>query len=45
MITAEMTEPLKRDILIKPITVNFGLVKAGVAYEKKVVIKNEDYLE
>ena len=44
MTTASVTDPLKRDLLVNPVNVDFGPIKCGVEYEKIVRIKNEDPL-
>jgi hypothetical protein len=44
MATSAVIDPLKRDLLILPVNVNFGKIKFGVEYEKVVRVKNEDTL-
>eukprot|EP00828_Plagiopyla_frontata_P047993 TRINITY_DN904_c0_g1_i3.p1 TRINITY_DN904_c0_g1~~TRINITY_DN904_c0_g1_i3.p1 ORF type:complete len:346 (+),score=46.29 TRINITY_DN904_c0_g1_i3:178-1215(+) len=42
MITADITDKLKRDLLIIPVIARFGKVKAGCVYETVISVKNED---
>lgn len=42
MVTAAFADPLKRDLLITPVVVNFGRAKCGASYERIVQVKNED---
>jgi hypothetical protein len=44
MTTASVTDPLKRDLLILPVNLNFGKIRCGVEYEQVVRVKNEDPL-
>lgn len=44
MITADITDPLRRDLLILPIQANFGFLKEGSVYEMHITIKNEDIM-
>lgn len=44
MTTASVTDPLKRDLLILPVSLNFGRVKKGGYYERIIRVKNEDPL-
>eukprot|EP01016_Furgasonia_blochmanni_P049149 TRINITY_DN7428_c0_g1_i1.p1 TRINITY_DN7428_c0_g1~~TRINITY_DN7428_c0_g1_i1.p1 ORF type:complete len:269 (-),score=40.14 TRINITY_DN7428_c0_g1_i1:131-937(-) len=45
MITAELNDKLKRDLLILPATVRFGTIKSGCSYETSIFVKNEDIME
>ena len=42
MITANITDKLKRDLLIVPVNARFGKIKAGGVYEIVISVKNED---
>ena len=42
MITADITDKLKRDLLIIPVIARFGKVKSGGIYETIINVKNED---
>ena len=42
MITADITDKLKRDLLIIPVSARFGKIKSGGIYETVINVKNED---
>jgi len=44
MITSEITDKLKKDILILPDKANFGILRAGGIYEMVVAVINEDIM-
>ena len=44
MITSEITDKLKKDILVLPEKANFGSLRAGGVYEMIVAIINEDIM-
>lgn len=44
MITSEIADKLKKDILVLPDKANFGILRAGSMYEMIVAIINEDIL-
>ena len=44
MITSEITDKLKKDILILPDKANFGVLRAGGIYELIVAVFNEDIM-
>ena len=44
MITAELTDKLRRDLLIVPVSARFGTIKMGGEYELVINVKNEDVL-
>lgn len=44
MITSEIADKLKKDILVIPDKANFGILRAGKIYEMIVAIINEDIL-
>lgn len=42
MTTAEFADPLRKDLLITPGSINFGKIKYGTTYERTLAVKNED---
>mmetsp|Transcript_4562 Transcript_4562/g.3774 ORF Transcript_4562/g.3774 Transcript_4562/m.3774 type:complete len:170 (+) Transcript_4562:3232-3741(+) len=44
MTTASVTDPLKRDLLIRPVSIDFGKIGAELEYEMVVKVTNEDGL-
>ena len=44
MITSEITDKLKKDILILPDKANFGVLRAGSIYEMVIGVINEDIM-
>jgi len=44
MITADLNDNLRKDILITPVNVRFGILKLDSIYEMTIVVKNEDLL-
>lgn len=42
MTTASVTDPLKRDLLIKPVGLELGAIGAGMYYERIIKVTNED---
>ena len=44
MITSDLNDKLRKDILIHPGAIRFGTLRAGGFYETTVTIKNEDIL-
>ena len=44
MITSEITDKLKKDILVLPEKANFGTLRAGAVYEMIVAVINEDIM-
>lgn len=44
MITADLNDNLKKNILVTPISARFGVLKIGCIYELNITVKNEDIL-
>ncbi|KRX02221.1 hypothetical protein PPERSA_04843 [Pseudocohnilembus persalinus] len=44
MITADLNDKLRRDLLITPISARFGVLKIGGQYQITINVKNEDLL-
>lgn len=44
MITSDITDKLKKDILILPDKANFGILRAGGIYEMVIAVINEDIM-
>jgi len=44
MITSEITDKLKKDVVVLPDKANFGSLRAGGVYEMIVAVINEDIL-
>ncbi|CAD8207264.1 unnamed protein product [Paramecium octaurelia] len=44
MVTSDINDRLKKDLLIYPVNVQFGELKQGGQYEVKISVKNEDIM-
>jgi hypothetical protein len=44
MITAEINDKQKRDVVVLPSTVQFGPLRAGGYYKTCIIVKNEDMM-
>lgn len=44
MVTGDINDKLKKDLLIYPVAVRFGELRQGGIYEFKINVKNEDIL-
>lgn len=44
MITSDLNDKLRKDLLIHPVSIRFGMLRAGGFYEAIVKVKNEDIL-
>lgn len=44
MVTGDINDKLKKDLLIYPVSINFGELRLNGEYEAKINVKNEDIM-